>query len=81
MSCHPDLPEEPQTIHSYIVRVYRRSDLVLAGIVEDCLGGREAVFHGPEELWEAITGSLPNANMECESTSQRSNRRRKRDES
>jgi len=80
MSRHPDQPEEPQTIHSYIVRVYRRADRVLAGTVEDCLGGREAVFHGPEELWKAMTGSFPIADMECESASQRPNLRRKRDE-
>jgi hypothetical protein len=38
----------------FVVRVYRRANGVLKGMVEDVQGRSRTPFSGPEELWSVI---------------------------
>jgi hypothetical protein len=39
---------------TFIVRIYRRAQGRLTGVVEDVQGSVRSRFSNPEELWEAI---------------------------
>jgi hypothetical protein len=38
----------------YVVRVYRRDAVGMAGVVESVSSGEQAPFHTIEELWRAL---------------------------
>jgi hypothetical protein len=38
----------------YVVRVYRRDAIALAGVVESVASGESLPFHSTEELWGAL---------------------------
>ncbi|HWQ37827.1 MAG TPA: hypothetical protein VNM24_04320 [Burkholderiales bacterium] len=38
----------------YVVRLYRRDALTLAGVVESVESGEQLPFHSTEQLWRAL---------------------------
>jgi len=38
----------------YVIRVYRRDALGMAGVVESVASGEQLPFHTTEELWRAL---------------------------
>ena len=54
-------------IASYIVRVYRRSQRGIAGVVEDVQTGCVHSFHSAIDLWQVLGTAPPNAQPKEES--------------
>ena len=48
-----------RTLHSYLIRVYRRDADGLAGLVEDVENGRHAPFRSYPELIDVLSGRRP----------------------
>jgi DNA-binding NarL/FixJ family response regulator len=44
-----------ESVESYVIRIYRRYDNQLEGLVERSLTGERKLFHTAEELWTALT--------------------------
>jgi DNA-binding NarL/FixJ family response regulator len=45
-------------MESYIIRIYRRYDNQVEGLIERPLTGDRKLFHSAEELWAALTESV-----------------------
>jgi len=44
-----------ESLESYVIRIYRRYDNQLEGLLERPLTGERKLFHSAEELWTALT--------------------------
>ena len=44
-----------ESVESYVIRIYRRYDNQLEGLIEQSLTGERRLFHSAEELWTALT--------------------------
>ena len=47
-----------ESVESYVIRIYRRYDNQLEGLIERPLTGERKLFHGAEELWAALTETI-----------------------